>query len=780
MKILLIEDRVARQELFLEEVGIDLENYADVLDNFINDEYEEFKEQMLHDSFSFAKYDIIISHKSAYENDNSLIISNLKNYAKNAKKTLIFFSGGVSVNYYDNSEFELLELNSKTFYSQNLKLFLDALRIGDENILMLCYGENWKLNVVSNVLEKTTLFLFKVIDEDIEFNEFTKDTEINKLSSIKYPFYEMEIVNGYVYKNEINKFHASLQEYCSYSGVIKHSSPNKEQNSFLIHNNNIVDITLFPSRLRFTTGDDIDTYISAQIIPKLLTEKFDKIFIKDNLSANYLELYGLRVAYHVRLSQTQQEKRFVPIIIISEFDSATLMQFTKDAEILFTEGIHLCGNIKEEILKYQSLELEGLEAGNYDKFLNKIEVKKPKDTTGSHGIANKWSIYRWAEFLKVESDAIAKNREDIENQLYFKYLKAKYSQHDSGLKKIIKPSKAGKVLLIDDEWAKGWKDILKTALTVDGLEFDAFEYDFKDKTNFNMIVQLNHKKLKEQIVESDVVILDLRLLESDHENEDLESYTGIKILQKIHEINAGIQVIMLTATSKSIILERLYKKKILGYIKKEHPDDSSIDTVENINKLVGLVDSGLERKYLKEMYLLKIQIMDILNNDPFCKFISKKEEYEYFLGLLQKNSQYVFDILDSNLGNKFNYAMVSIATSLESIVKIFLHGKNDLLFWDEEEAYLNEKSKLEDKITKILNKKMGYKEDVKLEDLITHRNRYMHSNSEYKEVTEEKISDWFGEFLKIMQLIENPPNYIPFDKSKKKESKHLNFKKDKI
>lgn len=675
MKILLIEDRVARQELFLEEVGIDLENYADVLDNFINDEYEEFKEQMLHDSFSFAKYDIIISHKSAYENDNSLIISNLKNYAKNAKKTLIFFSGGVSVNYYDNSEFELLELNSKTFYSQNLKLFLDALRIGDENILMLCYGENWKLNVVSNVLEKTTLFLFKVIDEDIEFSEFTKDTEINKLSSIKYPFYEMEIVNGYVYKNEINKFHASLQEYCSYSGVIKHSSPNKEQNSFLIHNNNIVDITLFPSRLRFTTGDDIDTYISAQIIPKLLTEKFDKIFIKDNLSANYLELYGLRVAYHVRLSQTQQEKRFVPIIIISEFDSATLMQFTKEAEILFTEGIHLCGNIKEEILKYQSLELEGLEAGNYDKFLNKIEVKKPKDTTGNHGIANKWSIYRWAEFLKVESDAIAKNREDIENQLYFKYLKAKYSQHDSGLKQIIKPSKAGKVLLIDDEWAKGWKDILKTALTVDGLEFDAFEYDFKDKTNFNMIVQLNHKKLKEQITQSDVVILDLRLLESDHENEDLESYTGIKILQKIHEINAGIQVIMLTATSKSIILERLYKKKILGYIKKEHPDDSSIDTVENINKLVKMVDKGLEKKYLKEVFMMQNKLLAL----PLLQieFSFNMDENDKKLLELKNTISKIFPTLDSNIPRPFIYGMLTLYKCIETICDYFIYEQFD-------------------------------------------------------------------------------------------------------
>ncbi len=130
-KILLIEDRVTRQEFFLEEMEINLEDYSNILDNMIDDDYEELKEQILHDSFNFEKYDFIISHKSAFENDNALIISKLQNYAKESEKTLIFFSGGISVNYYNNSEFEFLELNSKTFYSNNLKLFLDSVRLGN-------------------------------------------------------------------------------------------------------------------------------------------------------------------------------------------------------------------------------------------------------------------------------------------------------------------------------------------------------------------------------------------------------------------------------------------------------------------------------------------------------------------------------------------------------------------------------------------------------------------------------------------------------------------------
>ena len=160
----------------------------------------------------------------------------------------------------------------------------------------------------------------------------------------------------------------------------------------------------------------------------------------------------------------------------------------------------------------------------------------------------------------------------------------------------------------------------------------------KDKSNFNLIVQLNHKELKKQVEKSDVIVLDLRLLESDHENEDIDSYTGIKILQKIHEINAGIQVIMLTATSKSTILEKLYEKKILGYIKKEHPEDKSIDTVENINKFINLVDKGLKRKYLKEVYNIQKSIKDILSNDIFAQYNLDLNFYEPFWIKLEKDT----------------------------------------------------------------------------------------------------------------------------------------------
>jgi hypothetical protein len=390
LKIALIEDRVKRQKDFLERNNINFNSYLDLLDNFIEEKANNLLEDIINDSFDLLEYEIIICHKSVeYDDKNSVIISNLKKYCKSHNKILVLFSGGISVNYYDNSEFEYLELNSKTFYSINLELFLEAVKSKNENILMLCYGENWKLNIVSNILEKTNLFISKQIENDIELINFYSEVDIKKLSNLNFSFYEMNVENGWVYLSEIDKFKNSLKTYITDNKILK--SNNLDNTSILIHHNNLADITLFSNRIRFTTDDHIDKYISDYIIKKLQTKEFDTIFIKDNLSSNYLELYGLRVAYHIRLSSELADKRFTPIVIISDFDESTLNRFTQEANILFTEGIYLCKNTKEDIKKYQSLELKGV--SNYDKFINSIDITPPKDTSGTHDIANKWSIF---------------------------------------------------------------------------------------------------------------------------------------------------------------------------------------------------------------------------------------------------------------------------------------------------------------------------------------------------------------------------------------------------
>jgi len=537
----------------------------------------------------------------------------------------------------------------------------------------------------------------------------------------------------------------------------------------IIHHDNVI-FDLFDNDIYFEydTDETVDSYITKEIITELIEYDFDIIFIKDNLSNNYLELLGIRVAYHIRLSVELEDKRYVPIVILSDVDSYTLNNFESAAQILFTKNLFLINNTKDQIEKIKSKKLSNLTKEEYQtSFLNRITVEPPKDYLSHHSIANEWSIYRWAEFLDADSDSLRANNEKIATMLYFKYLKELYRKADEQTDKKIRTfdNKAkGNILLIDDEWSKGWSDLLnKVFEEYDGINFQTFEYDFKDKSSFHLIIQVRHKELKKQIENADVIVLDLRLIEQDHnEDVEIENYSGIKILEKIHEINAGIQVIMLTATSKSTILEKLYEKKILGYIKKEHPEDRSINTVEDINKFIGLIDKGLKRKYLKEVYATKSEIMSILdieltNNikdqdcEIFTKFNIPKKHYMKFVIKIYREALYTFEVLDSTLENRFIYAMLSIVSSFEAINSILIkeYRYDNDKFWDNT---IVQSSKLNDKLEDLYQKLNG-RDILDIEAMIINRNNYLHSNIKTVHIEPNDILKLYEAELRIIQTI---------------------------
>ena len=182
-KILLIEDRAKRQQLFMNDTGIDLSIYSDILNNEIDKDYYK---QILDDKIDLSQYDIIISHKSVGDKNSGKVIDKLKKHCKLAKTSLTLFSGGISANYYnDDNDFIEMEINSKTFYSTNLELFLKAVKENKENILMLPYGQKWKLNIILNILEKLNRFIEQYLDkESILYKKFTKEVDIEKIFMI--------------------------------------------------------------------------------------------------------------------------------------------------------------------------------------------------------------------------------------------------------------------------------------------------------------------------------------------------------------------------------------------------------------------------------------------------------------------------------------------------------------------------------------------------------------------------------------------------------------------
>jgi len=536
------------------------------------------------------------------------------------------------------------------------------------------------------------------------------------------------------------------------------------------------------NQISFNTEENVDKSIVDLLVAIDKDYEYDVLIIKDSLSEmNYLDFYGLLLAHHIRLSENFRG-RYYPIVIVSDLDVLQLNTLTPLARILFTKGIYLTSNNINSIKQLLSEELLSInEKIIKEDFLEKISIEPPSNYESSHSIANEWSIYRWSKALVGIDDIV----NDTDNMLYFKYLKMKHPaeiNNKFSTSKLIKNLK-GKVLYIDDEWEKGWSKILDNILKL-GADYQYLD-SINKETDKNNIQKFAIEKVKS--FNPDVVLLDLRLNDSDFIEDNPEKLTGIQILEKIKDINQGIQVIIFTASEKSLILEKALSLGALGYIKKEHPESYNLSIEENISNLIELVSKGFDQAYLKEVHEIKSYIIGELNKNPFIQynivFPNEDEKEINYLALLKNNIEYIFDILNTTLQNRYNYAMVSIATSLETIVKIFLYEKvkyEHLYFWDDKPVRsLNEKSPLQMKIDEIINTRFGNTNDIKLGKLIEYRNDYMHSNENIDKITKKKILEWLKTYMTVISSICNPIQYERYDEKKARKKKHHNFNRQK-
>lgn len=213
-KILLIEDRVARQKKFLLTSNFSLEDYADIIDNCIGEKYEEIYLELKNNKYSnFSHYSLVIVHKGAFNGENSEIHNFIEEQCHQNNIPLVLFSGG-SNNYYLKKEHEFMEINSKDFYSENLQFFLENFRKTTKiELLMLSYGRDWKINILLNCLEKINLFIENKKSDDILYDSFINTTNFNLVIEMKIKYYQAHIEDGWVYLSEIKKISKSIREY---------------------------------------------------------------------------------------------------------------------------------------------------------------------------------------------------------------------------------------------------------------------------------------------------------------------------------------------------------------------------------------------------------------------------------------------------------------------------------------------------------------------------------------------------------------------------------------
>lgn len=521
----------------------------------------------------------------------------------------------------------------------------------------------------------------------------------------------------------------------------------------------------FESIFKFNSSlNELDEKFSLELLHKLCQIDFDIVFISDNLSNNPIDFSGINLACHIRLSQELGDKRYCPIILLSDLDLSSVIKLAPLNSIFLTSRVILAKDsyssysfFKKNLNKFAPLNQSNFKAN----FLEKIDIPMPKNHEDYHSITNEWSIAKWSKAIGTKSELLDINTAKIEQSLYFKFQKAINNIKQDNKRGLTKtsnftPKTNGKILYIDDEYNKGWEDIfLKYFL---GHNLGEFEFRFECFKNFDKddTADVLAKKVMNKVTnyDPDLVIIDFRLTKNDFDDIEFSDRSIVKIINFIKKINPGIQILVLSATSKSSHLKELQKLDIVGYIKKESPQDRMIDTYENIAEFGKLVNVALSNKYLKEIYNLQNDI--------------KKHSAKFSDETINKQIEFLFEVLNLESEKKFELATTLILYScFESITRYYMEEidgsvvfRNDVLLdsnFKKKKFEYGQKDRIGLIVEKFISRKSLKKPenlDNDIRDFFDARNSLAHTNNKKISINSNHILKWSKALLEITKIIE--------------------------
>lgn len=461
----------------------------------------------------------------------------------------------------------------------------------------------------------------------------------------------------------------------------------------LIHNQDTVisDNHIFKIEEQFVFQidddfSDVDYYITY-ILDGVLKEFIlvsDILFIRLSLSVNYLEYLGIRLAYHIRLTKGLEEKRFIPIVLVGEESYQFLGLTSELSDILFTEGIYLMRDTKEEVERFDKLFTEGrIKSLSSEKnFLEKTRVNAPANYSSHHSISNEWSIIRWAEMGSNISEML---KEDIYKKnttsktLYFKYLEAKHFYNNENPRQQFSKNKResllipfiehAKIYYVDDEAIKGWGKLFVDGIFKNFAEKGTFDYYKGFKKGEKKDLQF--KKLTQEVIrlirdeKYNVFIVDLKLFDEDFLQGAYPS--GLELISEIVKVNPGVQIVVFTASKKAENIQKARGFGIDRYVLKESPENvlTRAESKDIFIKFSTAVTDACNYSVLTDVYseifsLKKIGLF--LNSND----VKEKDFYESTYkkgGLLDR----IFDLLKSKDKSLIEFALLTCFSILDKL-----------------------------------------------------------------------------------------------------------------
>lgn len=591
-----------------------------------------------------------------------------------ALRKSIFTDGNIVLfheSFFDNPINQNLENSSKI--KEDLIQFAE--RKKDRFTVVLFSGSNGSRYRNDNIIYMPVDIVYNNLDSFLQNGVYNNSHDINYLLYGNNPKIESELI---LKLEEFNEREFGLPDY--------------DDSDF----KNFIALTLeneIPKPFKTSTSesffeDDItDEYLNNVVIEWFANTKYDNIFIPLCFGSTLSDFNGLKMAAHVRCTDTVNRSQ--NIFIYGFFENSQLL-LNKYFDILKTKNVFLIDYSKESFEDALKMDLDPYGLHELPGEIKKLKLDPPKD---NHKISNEWAIYRWAETINVLDSDIEKIIKDVDSNLYFKYLQTIYpisltSKIDpSNLK--IKHSGTPKVLFIDDEAGKGWYEIMCNIIyEINGIkDFQHIGDELKSKSK-DEIVEYCTTKVKDDNIE--IVILDYRLHQEDLYERDISEITGLKILKKIKEINPGIQVIIFSATNKLWNLQAIQNAGADGFVIKESPENS-VDlyyTSQTINQFKYTLANALKRTFLKQLFILCFDIKENIR----IRFLDADESFELFLKDLHKQITVIESAakkIDLNDSMTMDIIFLNCYNFLEKFKHFYLHQVDNHFVLGVEEIEMN-------------------------------------------------------------------------------------------
>lgn len=406
----------------------------------------------------------------------------------------------------------------------------------------------------------------------------------------------------------------------------------------------------------FFDEDVSDSELNSIVIKWLSNNQYDTIYIPLYFGNVYSDYMGLRLAMHIRMTETPN--RYTPIFI---YGVSTYEEVCKNEcfEVFKFQSVYLIGADNKSLVESLTIKALSFENG---RDIDRILLNVPSNIGDNHSVANKWAMYRWRSMLKWPGDTPAISASGLEDSLYFKYLVAKFGEHDKFSKKHkydirIDGIEGKTILYVDDEYDKGWESLLRIVFEASNAKFLCFK-GFDKKCSRAELIENVEEYMDGN--DADCYLIDLRLHDDDFEKSQSHNLTGHEIAKYIKKKNTGNQIVVFTASNKIWNLkEEIFKIGASGYAMKESPD-LNLKRQESLSlyqEFTSAIRQACKMSYLKELVNKQIKLKSLLPSttqlDSIINLLSKdqgKNDQDLLGAALLVEMVFVEDFIKNQLG----------------------------------------------------------------------------------------------------------------------------------